>query len=272
MFSFVLTNNYQEMSRVAARFIVKQVLQEEKSVLGLPTGETPKGVYTALVRLCREGVVNFSKVTTFNLDEYLGIDPDHRSSFYSYMREHFWDHVNLERDRIHIPSSLPEDEKVECTRYEQLISQEGGLDLIVIGVGINGHIGFNEPGTPWGTLTHVCQLSTETRKREGAPFQENDRSLKRAITMGIKTIMHARKVLLLASGSEKADILSEALLNAPTPNIPASVLQLHPCLTVIADRAAAEKSVKKPALKSFHTQESIQEFEMISEAHTFSET
>ena len=245
MFSFVLTNNYQEMSRVAARFIVKEVLQEEKSVLGLPTGETPKGMYSALVRLCREGVVDFSEVTTFNLDEYLGIDSDHPSSFYSYMREHFWDHVNLERDRIHIPSSLPEDEKVECTRYEQLISQEGGLDLIVLGIGPNGHIGFNEPGTPWGTLTHVCQLSTETRKREGARFQESDLFPKRAITMGIKTIMHARKVLLLASGPEKTDILSQALLNTPTPNIPASVLQLHPCLTVIADHAAGEKTAQK---------------------------
>jgi len=179
-----------------------------------------------------------------SLDEYLGIDPDHPSSFYSYMREHFCDHVNLERDRMHIPFSLPEDEETECARYEQLIDEEGGLDLVVVGIGANGHIGFNEPGTSWGTLTHVSELSRETREREGTRFQEDDRAPERAITMGIKTIMHARKIFLLVSGHAKLDILSEALFNAPTPSIPASVLQLHPCLTVIADRAAGEKQVR----------------------------
>jgi glucosamine-6-phosphate deaminase len=244
MFTFILANDYREMSQAAAQFIAREILHKERSVLGLPTGETPKEMYSEIVRLYREGLIDFSKITTFNLDEYLGIDPDHPLSFHSYMREHFCDHVNLKRDRMHIPLSLPEDEEAECAWYEQLIDQEGGLDLVVVGIGPNGHIGFNEPGTSWGTLTHVSELSRETREREGARFQEGDRAPERAITMGIKTIMHARKVLLLASGSEKAGILSEALFNAPTPSIPASVLQLHPSLTIIADRAAGEKQVR----------------------------
>ena len=133
----------------------------------------------------------------------------------------------------------------------------------MLGIGPNGHIGFNEPGTPWEITVGLVQLSETTRNREAPRFGGIENVPGRALTIGIKTIMHARKVLLLASGSEKADILSEALLNAPTPNIPASVLQLHPCLSVIADRAAGEKLVKKPTLKSFRTQEAIQEFELI---------
>lgn len=238
--SLILVDDYQKLSQAAARFITKEVLQEEKSVLGLPTGETPKGMYSALVLLHWEGIVDFSRVTTFNLDEYLGIDPDHPLSFHSYMREHFCDHVNLERDRIHIPFSLPEDEEAECARYEKLIDREGGLDLVVVGIGANGHIGFNEPGTSWETLTHVSELSRETREREGTSFQENDRAPQRAITMGIKTIMKARKILLLASGRKKAEAIRKALEGPVTERIPASILQLHPMVTVIVDKEAGK--------------------------------
>ncbi len=196
-------------------------------------------MYLVLVQLHRNGFLDFSKATAFNLDEYLGIPPDHPPSFSAYMRRRLWDHVNLAKDKVHIPASLPEDPKAECLRYEELIRKSGGIDLAVLGIGENGHIAFNEPGTPWESQTHVATLSSETRRREAVAFGGFDRVPTRAITMGIKTIMRARRVLLLASGEEKADILARALSGSITTDVPASILQLHPDLTVVADRAAA---------------------------------
>jgi len=196
-------------------------------------------MYRELVRLHREGLVDFSRATTFNLDEYLGIPPDHPQSFASFMHRHLWDQVNLKKERVHIPASLPEDPEGECARYESLIQKAGGIDLAVLGLGENGHIAFNEPGTPFESLTHVAELSEETRKREAQAFGGLEHVPTQAITMGIKTVMLAREILLLVSGVEKAEALSRALSGPITPEVPASVLQLHPRLTVLADRAAA---------------------------------
>ena len=235
----VVVRDYEELSREAARWVARRLLERPDLVLALPTGDTPIGMYRELVRLHREGLVDFSQVTAFNLDEYLGIPPDHSQSFASFMHRHLWDQVNLKKERVHIPASLPEDPDGECTRYESLIQEAGGLDLAVLGLGENGHIAFNEPGTPLESRTHVAQLSEETRRAEAASFGGLERTPKRAITMGIRTIMNAWEVLLLVSGVEKAGVLSRTLSGPITPEVPASVLQLHPALTVLCDRAAA---------------------------------
>jgi len=204
----------------------------------LPTGHTPVGMYRELVRLHREGLLDFSRVTSFNLDEYLGIPPDHPQSFASYMRIHLWGQVNLRPGACHIPKSLPEAPEAECARYEELIREAGGIDLAVLGLGGNGHIAFNEPGTPFESTIHVAELSQETREAEAAAWGV-DRVPEKAITMGIRTVMNAREIFLLVSGEEKAEVLSRALTGPITPEVPASVLQLHPRLTVFADAAVA---------------------------------
>jgi len=157
------------------------------------------------------------------------------------MQEHLWGKVKLNAEHIHIPSSTPEDPWEECSRYKLLIEEAGGIDLAVLGIGANGHIAFNEPGTPFESLAHVAVLSPETRKNAAPRFGGIDRTPERAITMGIRTIMHARRILLLARGEEKAEILAKAIFRPVTPEIPASVLQLHPSLTVVVDEGAARR-------------------------------
>jgi len=234
----IMTADYEELSREAARFVARRLLSQPNLVLALPTGETPLGFYRELVRLYKHGVLDFSQATTFNLDEFLGLPPGHPASFRSYMERHFWSRVNLRPEACHIPSSLPEDPETECKRYEVLIAEKGGLDLAVLGLGKNGHIAFNEPGTPFGSLTHVVELSKETREAEASRFGGLKKVPKKAITMGIRTIMHAREILLLVSGEEKAEIFARVMQGPVIPEVPASVLQLHPAFTVIADRAA----------------------------------
>jgi len=237
----IIVEDYQEMSRLAARFVAQRILSKPNLVIALPTGNTPLGLYHELVRMFKEGLLDFSQITVFNLDEYLDLPPQHPHTFRSYMQKYFWDHVNLRPDSRHIPSSSPKDPETECSRYEQLIASYGGLDLAVLGIGENGHIAFNEPGTPFESLTHVARLSPETRAREASKFGGLGKVPTRAITMGIKTIMHAREILLLASGEEKAAVLSRSLKGPITPELPASVLQLHPKLTIIADSLAAKQ-------------------------------
>jgi len=236
-----VVEDYRKMSQQAAQFIAQKILLKPNLVVALPTGNTPLGLYHELVRMFKEGLLDFAQVTVFNLDEYLGLPPQHPLSFRSYMQRYFWDHVNLRPESRYIPSSFPEDPEAECSHYEQLIARYGGLDLAVLGIGENGHIAFNEPGTPFESLTHVARLSLETRAREASAFGGLDKVPTHAITMGIKTIMRAREILLLASGEEKATILSRSLKGPVTPETPASILQLHPNLTVIADSLAARQ-------------------------------
>lgn len=231
--------DYAGLSREAARWVARRILEKPDLVLALPTGETPLGLYRELVRLHQEGLLDFAGVTAFNLDEYLGLPPGHPASFRAYMERNFWGHVNLRPEARHIPNSLPEDAEAECRRYEARIQEAGGLDLAVLGLGKNGHIAFNEPGTPWESRTHVAELSEETRREEASRFGGLAHVPKRAITMGIRTLMNAREILLLVSGEEKAPVLARALEGPVTPAVPASVLQLHPNLRVMVDRAAA---------------------------------
>lgn len=234
----VVVKDYEGLSRKAARFVAHELIAKPNLVLALPTGDTPKGMYNFLVRLYQEGLLDFSQAITFNLDEYLGLPLDHPQSFRSYMHQHLWNHVNLKRENTHIPNSLARDLEAECRRYEEMIEKAGGIDLAVLGLGENGHIAFNEPGTPFESLTHVALLSLETRKEEAQAFGGLENVPTHAITMGIKTIMRSRKILLLVSGKRKASVLAQALLGPVTPEIPASILQLHPELTVVVDEEA----------------------------------
>jgi len=233
----VIAGDYLELSREAARRIAKTVLLNPSSVIALPTGETPKGLYHLLSAWAREGITDLSHAVLFNLDEYLGIPPDHPQSFRRYMEEHLLRHVRV--GTHHIPDANARDPEAECRRYEGLISAHGGIDLAVLGLGPNGHIAFNEPGTPFESATHVVTLSRETRLREAPRFGGVEEVPEKAITMGIRTIMNARELLLLASGEEKAVAVQQALRGPVTPEVPASVLQLHPRLTVILDRKAS---------------------------------
>jgi len=232
--------DYLQLSREAARLVARRLLEKPNLVLALPTGQTPIGMYQELVRLYQEGLLDLSRATTFNLDEFLGIRPEHPASFRSYMEQQFWCRVNLRREACHIAQSLPDDPEAESRRYESRLAAEGGIDLAILGLGKNGHIAFNAPGTPFERLTHVSELSVETRRHEAARFGGLERVPRNAITMGIRTIMNAREVLLLVCGEEKAEILGRCLSGPVTPALPASVLQLHPELNIMVDRDASE--------------------------------
>lgn len=233
----IIAEDYQDLSRRAALIIARQIEKKPTTVLGLATGKTPLGVYRELIRLHREGGLDFSRVKTFNLDEYYGLSPEDRRSFHYYMWENLFKHLNLRQENIHLLDGEAEDIDEECRRYEEAIRAAGGIDLQVLGIGNNGHIGFNEPGTEWGSLTHLAKLTLETIRDNEEEGGVQVPGL--ALTMGIKTIMRANRILLLASGPGKAIIIAKALNGPLDKNIPASVLQLHPGLMVIVDREAA---------------------------------
>lgn len=236
----IMTDTYEQLGDKAAMMIAGQISFKADSVLGLATGSTPIGVYASLVRMFDEGLVDFSQVSTINLDEYLGLDPANEQSYAWFMNKHLFEHINIPSNQIHIPNGKASDPEAECDRYEQVIKRLGGVDLQLLGIGLNGHIGFNEPGPNFELRTHVIQLNPSTIKQNAKYFKSADDVPKYAITLGIGTIMRASKVVLIANGEEKADILHRALFGPVTPMVPASILQLHPDLTVIADRPAMQ--------------------------------
>ncbi|MBE3577223.1 MAG: glucosamine-6-phosphate deaminase [Limnochordales bacterium] len=242
----VVVDSYRELSLWAANRVADLIRRKPNAVLGLATGSTPLGLYEELVRRHREEGLDFSQVTTFNLDEYLGLPPDHPASYHYFMRENLFAHINVRPGAVHIPSGVAADIEQECIRYEEAIRQAGGIDLQILGIGRNGHIGFNEPGTPFDSRTHVVDLAEDTRRANARFFNSIDEVPRRAVTMGIATIMEAREILLLASGPEKAWAVARTLEGEVTPEVPASVLQRHPRVFVVADRGAAAQ-VKKLA-------------------------
>ena len=244
MIRVVIFRDYRELSRACAQVLIRLIRREPCTVLGLPTGSTPLGLYRELVNAHVRGEVDFSSTTAFNIDEYLDLRIGHPASFAAYMMKHLWQHINLHPERRHIPSSMPVDPVEECVRYETAIRDAGGLDFTVLGMGVNGHIGFNEPGTPWDTPTHVTTLTKATLARH--PYWKARATIRpvQAITMGIGTIRSSRRVLLMVSGSEKAPKLERALTGPPTVDCPASSLQGHPHLLVMSDRHAASRLVK----------------------------
>ena len=227
------TENYQELSRQAANIICAQVNLKPNSVLGLATGSTPIGAYENIVAANKAGDVDFSQVTSVNLDEYCGLTGDNDQSYRYFMNEHLFKHVNIDMDKTNVPSGVATDPQAECERYDALIESLGGTDLQLLGIGHDGHIGFNEPDDHFEIATHIVELDPQTIEANARFFDSIDDVPRSAITMGMKAIMSAKKVLLIASGQDKQEILHKALFGPVTPRVPASILQLHPDLTVI---------------------------------------
>jgi glucosamine-6-phosphate deaminase len=234
----LVTPDYQTLSQTAAERVAKAVRAKPALRLGLPTGNTPLGMYRELVKRHRDEELDFSQVRTFNLDEYAGLPQDHSKSYHTYMSRNFFDHVNVQPAHIEIPDGGPgTDPNVESERYENAIRAAGGIDLLIVGVGANGHIAFNEPGSPFDSRTRLVDLSPETIRNAQQHFGSNPVPPK-AITMGIATLLAAHQILLLASGASKAEAVKRALYGPMTPSCPASALQLHSHLLVILDQAA----------------------------------
>ncbi len=236
-----VTDDYKGMSRKAANILSAQVILKPNSVLGLATGSTPEGMYAQMVDWYRKGDLDFAAVKTVNLDEYVGLEPTHEQSYRYFMQHHLFDHVNINPANTNVPDGLAADPAAECAWYNQVIRDMGGIDLQVLGVGGNGHIGFNEPGRAFELETHVVNLKEETISANSRFFASRDDVPRQAMTMGIKSIMMAKKILLMASGEGKAEALRLALTGPVTPEVPASILQLHPYVTLVADKAAASK-------------------------------
>lgn len=246
-----VVESYEEMSRQAANIVASQVLLNPTSVLGLATGGTPVGMYEELVKKHKEGTLNFSEVTTFNLDEYYPISGDNNQSYCYYMNENLFNHINVDKDNIHIPNGMAEDIETECEEYEEMIQKAGGIDLQVLGIGPNGHIGFNEPDVKFEAGTHKVKLDQHTIEANARFFDSIKDVPTEAISMGIKTIMQARKILLLANGEGKAEIVKNMILGDISPNLPASILQLHGDVTVIIDKEAAKELKKHQKIATY---------------------
>jgi glucosamine-6-phosphate deaminase len=233
--------DYQDMSRKAANIISAQVIIKPDCVLGLATGSTPMGIYQQLIEWYNKGDLDFKSVKTVNLDEYKGLTEDNKQSYHYFMKKNLFEQVNINMKNTYLPDGTAEDSEIECTRFNRLIEQLGGIDMQLLGLGHNGHIGFNEPSDSYEKGTHCVALTQSTIEANSRLFQAGEVVPSHAYTMGIKTIMLAKKILLVVSGEEKADILLKALTGPVTPTLPASILQLHPDFTVVADEAALSK-------------------------------
>ena len=233
--------DYKDMSRKAANIISAQVIMKPKCVLGLATGSTPIGTYDQLVEWYNKGDLDFSEVTTVNLDEYKGLPRTNDQSYYYFMHQHLFDRVNIDPERTNVPDGMEPDAEKECGRYEELIRSLGGVDLQLLGLGHNGHIGFNEPGEAFEKETHCVDLTESTIEANKRFFASADDVPKQAYTMGIKTIMQAKKILIVVNGENKADIVERAFFGPVTPEVPASILQLHNDVTLVGDEAALAK-------------------------------
>jgi glucosamine-6-phosphate deaminase len=237
----IIQPNPGEASLIAARHVARVVREKPNAVLGLATGSTPLTMYRELVRLHRQEGLDFSGVTTFNLDEYVGLPPDHPASYHAFMREHLFQHVNVRPENIHIPDGLAADVPAYCAGYEAAIRAAGGIDLQLLGIGSDGHIGFNEPSSSLASRTRIKTLTAETRRDNAAAFGSPDQVPVHVITMGVGTIMDARQVLILAFGEKKAEAVAAAVEGPITAMNPASILQMHPVAKCIVDEPAARK-------------------------------
>ncbi|NLK21897.1 MAG: glucosamine-6-phosphate deaminase [Epulopiscium sp.] len=235
--------NYEAMSKRAAHILASQVHLKPEGTIGLATGGTPVGMYKELVRMHKEAGLDLSGITTFNLDEYYPITRDNLQSYYYFMADNLFNHINIPKERIHIPNGMAEDINKECESYENKIKEAGGIDLQILGIGENGHIGFNEPGKKFEALTHLVNLDENTIEINSRFFDSIEEVPQKAITMGIKTIMQARKIVLLANGSKKAEIIKRTIAGDITPEVPASILQLHHDTTIVLDKAAASEVI-----------------------------
>ena len=232
------TKNYDEMSRKAANIISAQIILKPESVLGLATGSSPIGTYKQLIEWYNKGDLDFSQIRSINLDEYKGLPADNDQSYAYFMRHNLFDHVNIKSVNTFIPNGMEADVEKECSRYNAIIRSMGGIDLQLLGIGNNGHIGFNEPSDSFAKETHCVDLTESTINANSRLFDSVDEVPRQAYTMGIGTIMAAKQVLIVVSGEDKAQIVRDAFFGPVTPEVPASILQFHPNAVAIVDEAA----------------------------------
>ena len=236
----IITENYDDMSNIATDIIAAQLILNPDSVLGLATGSTPTGMYEGLVKLYNVGRIDFKDVVTFNLDEYCGLPDENDQSYHYFMDKNLLSKVNVAPENINIPSGVAEDMEKTCIEYDEKIQSFGGTDIQVLGIGVNGHIGFNEPGDVFVGETHIIDLDETTIEANARFFEKKDDVPKQAITMGMRSIMSAGRILLMASGSGKAKAIYDAIKGPITPLVPASILQLHEDVIVVVDKEAAK--------------------------------
>ena len=234
----IKTKDYADMSRKAANIIAAQVIMKPDCVLGLATGSTPIGTYKELIKAYENGDLDFSLVKTVNLDEYRGLEKTNDQSYDYFMKDNLFNHININFENLNIPNGEKPDAEEECARYEAVVKALGGQDLQLLGMGHNGHIGFNEPADEFPKETHCVDLQESTIQANKRFFEKVEDVPTQAYTMGIGTIMQAKKILVVASGADKAEIVKKAFFGPITPQVPASILQLHPDVTVVVDEAA----------------------------------
>lgn len=230
---WIEVNSYDEMSKVAANIFTKQLQEKPVSILGLATGGSPVGMYEELVKLQHAGQVSFKDVITFNLDEYVGLDQSSPASYWTFMHEQLFNHVDIKEENIHLPNGKAEDLAAECAAYDARIKEAGGIDLQLLGIGVNGHIGFNEPGTPFESLTNIVELTESTRTENAIYFDDPKDVPTHAITMGIQSIMNAKEIVLIAFGEKKLEAIERLKNGIVNEDFPASQLLNHPNVTVI---------------------------------------
>ncbi|UQD53358.1 glucosamine-6-phosphate deaminase [Bacillus methanolicus] len=233
-------DNYDQLSKIAASKIIEKVRANPKATIGLATGSTPIGVYKLLIEDHKTNGTTYKQVSTVNLDEYIGISRDDPNSYHYFMREQLFNHIDIPLEQTYIPNGMAEDLLLECTRFESVIHELGGVDVQLLGIGQNGHIGFNEPGTSFKSRTHVVTLAESTRKANSRFFPSLDDVPTHAITMGIATIMDSKEIILLASGASKAKAIARLVHGEVDEDFPASALKLHKNVTIIADIAALQ--------------------------------
>lgn len=234
----IKVKDYKELSELAAEKIAEKVQEKPDLVLGLATGATPEGIYQCLVEKYQKNELDFSHSSSVNLDEYKGLPRDNEQSYYSYMFAHLFSKINLPKERINLPDGMAKDGEEECRRYDQMIEQMGGVDIQLLGIGRNGHIGFNEPDDHFTAATHCVTLTKSTLDANAKYFKTPQDMPRQAYTMGIGTIFKAKEILLVASGESKVEALRETILGPVTPKVPASILQFHPNVTIIGDEEA----------------------------------
>ncbi|WP_067839370.1 glucosamine-6-phosphate deaminase [Amphibacillus sediminis] len=237
--NIVRVKDYQDMSRHACQRIIATIKEQANPVLGLATGSTPEGMYQCLIEAFNKGEVSFRDVSTFNLDEYVGLAPSDPNSYNYFMQDKLFSHIDIDQSQVHLPNGNTGDNQQECKDYEASVHQANEIDLQVLGIGLNGHIGFNEPGTPFSSRTHVVELDASTREANARFFEKKEDVPTHAITMGIATIMDSKEILLLISGEKKAEAVKRLLENDEiSEDFPASILRKHDNITVIIDEAA----------------------------------
>ncbi|RHW34009.1 glucosamine-6-phosphate deaminase [Lysinibacillus yapensis] len=234
----IKVKDYDELSREACNFVLNNMTQNEKLVLGLATGSTPEGLYSNLVESFKQGKASFKNVISFNLDEYVGLKAEDPQSYRHYMNEKLFSHVDILDENAHVPNGASINIEQECKDYEKLIEDSGKIDVQILGLGLNGHIGFNEPGTPFSSRTHIVDLNESTREANSRFFHSIEEVPTKAVTMGIETIMESKKILLLVSGKNKAEAVAKLMNGDVSTKFPASVLKQHKNVTVIADEDA----------------------------------